>query len=403
MGIDGNNGAGRLCAPSTRLVFDRKKTATNRKAALVQVEVLYERRKKYFTTGVKVMKNQWSAKTGVCNRFDMAELNRRIGMVKARIDAAVNGVMEDGGAFSFERLERCLAVAQEREKTFIEFVSERIDGRSDIRESTKKTQRKLVGSLEEFGRIKYFSDLNRKNIMDYDDFLHSKGIRQSTVWSYHKFMKTYVNDAINRGLLDSNPYAGFAVKRGESEHGRWLSAEELDMLEAARMPTESLGRARDLFVLQCLTGLAYSDLMKADFSKAKEEGGICYLEGDREKTGAAFCAVLLPKAMEIIKRFGGKLPSLSNQQYNMRLKVVADAAGIGKPIASHWGRRTRAMLLLNRGVSMETVSKVLGHTSIRTTESAYAKLLSKAVVEEVGRKLGGQSRLCADGINGVLV
>lgn len=385
--MDTKEGTRRTGTPSTRFVFDRKKTATARKAALVQVEVLYERRKKYFTTGVKVMKNQWSAKTGVCNRFDMTELNRRIGIVKTRIDNAVNGIMAEGGGFSFEKLEHCLAVTQEREKTFLEYVSERIDGRSDIRESTKKTQRKLVSSLEEFGRIRYFSDLNRKNITDYDDFLHSKGIRQSTVWSYHKFMKTYINDAIRRELLHTDPYAGFTVRRGESEHGRWLTEEEFESLKKACMPTKSLRKVRDLFVVQCLTGLAYSDLMKFDFSKVQESGGTYYLADDRTKTGVEYCAVLLPEVMEIVGRYGGRLPSLTNQQYNMRLKLVADAAGIDKPIASHWGRRTCGMLLLNRGVSMEAVSRVLGHTSVKTTESAYARLLDKSVVDEVSRKM----------------
>lgn len=77
-----------------------------------------------------------------------------------------------------------------------------------------------------------------------------------------------------------------------------------------------------------------------------------------------------------------------SQNYNMRLKVVAEAAGIDKPVASHWGRRTCGMLLLNHGVSMETVAKVLGHSSIRTTEQAYAKLLNTSVVREIRDKVG---------------
>lgn len=98
--------------------------------------------------------------------------------------------------------------------------------------------------------------------------------------------------------------------------------------------------------------------------------------------------MLLPEALAIVKKYHGRLPRFSNQQYNMRLKVVAEAAGIDNPIASHWGgRRTCGMLLLNHGVSIETVAKVLGHSSIRTTEQAYAKLLNTSVVREINEKM----------------
>ena len=94
-----------------------------------------------------------------------------------------------------------------------------------------------------------------------------------------------------------------------------------------------------------------------------------------------FMVVLTEKALEILERYGYTLPKISNAQYNLRLKVVVDAAGIDKPIASHWGRRTCGMYLLNHGVRMEVVSKVLGHSSIRTTEQVYARILPNTVIE----------------------
>lgn len=192
---------------------------------------------------------------------------------------------------------------------------------------------------------------------------------------------------MSRGLASSDPYLGFKVKQGEPEGGRWLTEAEFEMLKTVELPTASLRAVRDLFVLQCLTGLAYADLMAFDFSRIEERDGVCYLPGEREKTGVEFCAVLLPEAMIIVNKYSGKLPKITNQQYNMRLKLVAEYAGIMKPIASHWGRRTCGMLLLNKGVSIEAVAKVLGHTSIRTTEAAYAKLLNESVVSEVAEKL----------------
>ncbi len=373
--------------PATRFVFDRKKTATNYKAALIQVEVLFGKKKKYISTGVKVLKNQWSSKVGVCNCFEMTTLNERINAIKEKIDIIINSILDSGEAFSLEKLDHYLTSANEQEKTFLEYCENRIEERKDIRESTKKNHRKLIGSLKEFGKIKYFSDLSKKNIILYDDFLKSRGIRQTTVHSYHKFLKTYINDAIGREIITLNPYAGLKFKRGEGEQGRWLTEEEFEMIRNVSLPTETLRKVRDMFVLQCLTGLSYADLVNFDFSKVSEYKGLHYLSADRVKTGIEFCAVLLPEAMEIINRYDGQIPKISNQQYNMRLKIVAERAGIEKDIASHWGRRTCGMLLLNKGVSIEIVSKVLGHTSIRTTESAYAKILDKSVIEEVNKKM----------------
>lgn len=373
--------------PTTRLVFDRKKTATNSKAALVQVEILHGRKKKYVSTGVKVMKNQWSAKTGVCNCFEMTTLNRRIAAVKSSIDNYITSLMEANEAFAFDGLERYLAKANKEEVSFIEFAEERISSRADIRESSRKTQMKLVGSLREFGRIVGFSDLTRENIEAYDGFLQRKGIRQTTIWSYHKSLKTYINEAVRRGIIRSSPYATIKVKRGESRQGMWLTEEEFRKIRDVELTTESLRNVRDLFVVQCLTGLAYADLMETDFNRSQEDGGRYYITGDRIKTGEGYCTVLLPEVMEIVERYGGALPKYSNQKYNMILKAVAGYAGIDKPIASHWGRRTCGMLLLNRGVSIEIVARVLGHSSIRTTESAYAKILNKSVIDDVSKKM----------------
>lgn len=360
--------------PTTRFVFDRKHTATEQKKALIQIEVLLKGRKKYVSTGVKVFKNQFNKKALVCNTFEMNALNDRLKAAKGRIDSFITGLMQVGDAFTFEKLEKFLTAENAKEASFIDYVPKRIDERTDIRETTRKSQRKVVGSLVDFGKICEFSDLTRSNILDYDEFLHGRGIAQPTVHSYHKTLKTYINDAIRHELMTSNPYLGLQFKRGESRHGMYLTEDEFAKVRDVELGNESLAKVRDLFVVQCLTGLAYSDLMSFDFNRVSKVGDSYVIEDRRHKTGIEYCAVLLPEALAIVRKYHGQLPRFSNQQYNMRLKVVAEAAGIDKPVASHWGRRTCGMLLLNHGVSMETVAKVLGHSSIRTTEQAYAKL-----------------------------
>ena len=370
--------------PLVRVVFDRKKTATRQKAALVQVEVQMNGRKKYLSTGVKVYKDQWSlAHGGVVNSMEAVELNARVAAVKKQVDGYIAERQTKGEVFDFDLFGEWMRRKEGNAErvSFIDWVEERIETRKDIRETTRKTQRKLVPVLREFGCISGFGDLTRVNIMRFDDFLKSKGNRQTTVYSYHKFLKHYAADAVMLGLVRRNPYFGLKLDKGKSEGERFLTDSELQRIEKAVMPTVSIGKVRDLFLIQCYTGLAYSDLMEFDWRRVDEERGRMILRGRRRKTGMEFMVVLTEKALEILERYGYTLPKISNAQYNLRLKVVADAAGIDKPIASHWGRRTCGMYLLNHGVRMEVVSKVLGHSSIRTTEQVYARILPNTVIE----------------------
>ena len=323
----------------------------------------------------------------VKNSMDMINLNKRIKAIKGEIDDWILSLMEQDKPFDWGALDRFLERSTHSGTNFMDFAADMIATRADIRESTRKTQRKLITALEDFGKIVEFSDLTKANVMAFDDYLHARGIKQTSVYSYHKFLKTYINEAIRRELINTNPYLGLRLKRGESEEGRFLTEDELNAVRGADLPSDTLKRVRDLFVLQCLTGLSYSDLMDFDFSKVNLRRGQHVLSECRNKTGVSYTIVLLPEVMEILERYNNELPKISNQQYNLRLKVVAQAAGIEKPIASHWGRRTCGMYLLNKGFTMEVVAKVLGHKSIKTTEAVYAKILDKSV-EDAFRKLG---------------
>lgn len=372
--------------PTTRAVFDRKKMATKEKTGLVQLEILYERKRKFISTGVKVYKDQWTDKCHVVNRPDLMSLNRRIDELKGKVDQYINSLMEQGKMFDFDTFERWMKAEDEKRTSFIDWVEDRIERRADIAESSRKTQRKLVGTLRDFGQIVGFDEVTAANVVKFDEWLHAKGIKQTTVWSYHKALKTYVRQAIRQELLDKDPYANMKVDRGKSEWGRYLTPEEVERIEQTQMPTDSVSRVRDLFLMQCYTGLAYADLMAADFRQAENIDGVRILRDDRKKTGMTYTTVLTEKATAILERYNYQLPKISNVQYNMRLKIVADACGIPKPIASHYGRRTCGMILLNEGFPIEIVARVLGHANIKTTQEAYARILDKTVAAEFAKR-----------------
>jgi site-specific recombinase XerD len=378
--------------PTTRMVFDRKHQATQNKKGLVQLEVLYIRKRKWVSTGVKVFADQWSDRNYVVRAMDAEKLNERLVDMKSRVDDWINQLIAEGAAFKWESLEEMLdQVKTVTCESFIDYLSRRIEERNDIVESTKKSQRKLISSLETYGRIIEFKDLTRGNVSDYYNYLQGvkvhgsdgtvRPMSQQTVYSYMKFLKTYINDAIVHGLLHENPCKGLKLKRGESEPGRWLTEAELRRIEDYQTESASIARVRDLFLTQCYTGLSYADM--SDFSPEKLEtvDDVLVLTGRRMKTGEQYVVVVLEQMRNILERNHYTLPKMSNQQYNMRLKILAEACGINKPLASHWGRRTCGMLMLNRGYSMEIVARVLGHSDIKTTQKAYAKILERTVVD----------------------
>jgi integrase len=151
------------------------------------------------------------------------------------------------------------------------------------------------------------------------------------------------------------------------------------------MPTKSLERVRDVFIFQTYTCLSYTDLKKFDARLIQEIKGMKVYLGSRQKTDKPFTIPILSPAWDVIMKYEGKLPLISNPKYNEYLKVVAQSAGIDKPLSSHWARHTGATMLLNEGVDMRIVSKICGHSSTKITEQSYAKLLDETVIEAVGK------------------
>lgn len=368
---------------NVRIIYDRNKRATAKKPAPVVVEIYHKGERRFIHTNVSVTTNHWSARSMcVVNTFDADIMNKRIAEVKRRVEVAVNDTLSvNDGGFNMADFDRYYGRGSDKELDFLAYMEKRINERADIRESTKKMQMKNITMLLEYGKIRYFQDLTKANIMDLDNHLRKFGLKQTTINGYHKVNKIYINDAIAREIITTSPYTGFKVARGKGEDGRWLDEAELEALKTAKMPTKSLEKVRDLFVFQCLTGVAYADLSRTDFSKTEEHKGVTYVSATRQKTDVRFTCVLVDEALDILKKYDYKLPVISNTKYNLYLKAVASHAGIDKEIASHWGRRTCGMVLLNKGISIEVVAKVLGHSSIRITESVYAKVLDKSVAE----------------------
>ncbi len=269
---------------------------------------------------------------------------------------------------------------------FLRFCEERTKVRKYGREhDTCDRYDRFLRWLHSWGGIREFSDVTEARVMEMDAALAASGMKTYSKWqNYHRFLNSFILDAVDAGLLRRNPYRWLHIERDKRSHGleRYLTREELGRIERAVLPDGLLCQARDLFVFQSYTCLSYTDLRSFDYSQVREDAqGRLLYTGRRGKTHQEFTFVLFPPAVSVLKRYGGRLPLLDNSSYNRLLKDVVRAAGIDRPVSSHWARHTGATLLLNAGVDMEVVARILGHSSTRITREVYAKLLDETVAD----------------------
>lgn len=364
--------------PTVRIVHGRRNTPDKNKCLSVEIEIYFQRKRKWISTGVMVPKSNWRGDKKVAGRADALDLNLKIENVENTVMTFIRKLMIDNKPFTWSGLQTILSNGNS-DNSFLKFVENRVISRQDIKESTRKNHKKLCKSLKEFGKLKSFSDLTKQNIILYDEWLHSrKSCSQTTIASYHKFLKVFINDAIRMELLSKNPYEGIKIDRGKAAQRKFLGADELMAIEISQMPTQSLEQVKDLFIFQCYTGLAYADMAKFDFGTVIRKDERYVIHDTRQKTGEDFYIVLLPKAFDVLKKYNFKLPLMSNQQYNLRLKLVAMYAGLTKNLTSHMGRHTYATMCLNSGIKIETLATMLGHSDIKTTQ-IYAKMVNETV------------------------
>lgn len=366
--------------PKFDVIFDRKKKSDSKTPGIIEVRITLDRKTKYISTGVKILPSEWNSDaTNYVKKNPLAfTYNEKIKKIINTLNNNLNMLMAKGAPVTLESVTEKPNALSNTNDSFIEFAKNEIENRTDVTESTKKNHRKLITALNSFGKIKAFGDLTTQKIREFDQWLHERKIKQTTIASYHKFLKVYVNIALTKELLEKYPYTGFKIQQGNPSQRKFLTEKELEAIIIVPLPTV-LEKVRDMFLFQCYTGLAYIDMSNFKKDQVSERNGKYILTAQRIKSKEDYYIVLVPKAIEILEKYEWKLPLMTMQQYNTRLKVIAEAAGI-KPISSHMARHSFAVNAINKGIPIQVVSKMLGHTKIDTTQ-LYAKIIDKTIEE----------------------
>lgn len=361
-----------------RFVFDKKKKATLSKQGLLQVEVRINGSKRciYISTGIKLYSNQYSDKMGfTCINHDKAMMiNKKARGIFSQIESYAETCNSIEDIHNWNK-------SESNNSSPVEFIKDRLKKKNPSF-SVVEYHNSLIKRIEEFGKFRTFDDLTYINMLDFDAFLRKTIKSQPTLYKRHIALKSYIKMAVKAGLCKYNPYDDFEFKKGKSREAIFLTEDEVKLIQDYNPPSDSLKRIKDLFIVQCFTGMAYVDLMSFTESKISIRNNRKIITGIREKTDESYISLLLPEAEMILEKYNYVLPRITNEKYNDYLKLLAAGAGINKNITTHVARHTYATYLLNRGIPVETVSRTLGHTNIKQTQ-AYARMLGSKVLSDM--------------------
>lgn len=326
-----------ITLPHIAYVYDRYKEASLHKQGIVEIRISYNYKQKYISTGIKLFPKQWR-KGKVVNTADSLVLNKTLDAMLSEVRQIVYDMAQEGNMDIFD-IPRRIKKQHEGTIDFIEFCVKRAEVRKYGKSKDTQTRYdRFVRLFKEWGGIKDFQHINEDNIIAYDKYLLSQGMKTNSKWTnYHRFLNSFIIDAIDAGLVRRNPYKWVNIEQDKSYTGigKYLTPEEFLKIKTVKLPIESLERVRDLFVFQTYTCLSYSDLRDFDIDKIEYIRDKKVYIGKRNKTGKSFTIPLLPTALGILRKYNGTLPLISNVKYNQYLKVVAQYAGIEKPVSSH--------------------------------------------------------------------
>ena len=369
--------------PKVKLVYDRRHQATPDKEGAVDLRVCFDCKQKFLSTGVKVYPRQWDGKNECVKlRNDATSLNKALSDIKN--DAiTLLAEMSKTGYVDLARLNEIFK-PKAYDLTFHEYMKDRISKRN-VSENTRERYVSFYKVfVDEYGKMKNFSDITEAGVRDYDEWLHKRIVnghlmQQSTIYSHHKYLRLFIYDALTDGYVDKNPYQSKRIKIDHGESGQIpsLTIDQVEQIENLELDG-FVGKTKDLFLFQCYTGLAFSDMQKFKLSNySQDKDGNYLIKDKRTKTDTTYIFMLSEKALAIVMKYKGKIPAISNQKYNQYLKVLGQMIGV-PTLHSHMGRSTFASTCLNQGMNTDVLKHCLGHVTTFET-NRYATMQDETI------------------------
>lgn len=372
-----------------RLVYNRKKHLNKQGTALVQVEASLNQRKIYFKTNIYIKPEHWDKRTSqVIGHPQANDLNSMLFEFVLHLQGIELALWKRGVPATLSLLKDAMKKNRPINITFPIFAKEYVQ-HSDRRESTKENLFTTITVLQEFRPGLDFKDITYTFLKDFEVYLREKGNGINTVAKHLRQLRTLVNEAINQGYIhaDAYPFRKFKIKQEKGRH-EFLTPDELKKLENLEVHDLKLRHVLDAFLFCCYVGLRFSDFCQLTPSNFIRVNGKKWLHFKSIKTGIE---LRLPlhllfegKALSILDKYDiTEFANLgSNSEVNKSLSVIIGMTRIKKHITYHTARHTCATLLIHQGVPITTVQRLLGHTSVKTTE-IYSEILSSTIVRDL--------------------
>lgn len=396
-----------MATNNLNILFWLYKSKLNRKGeAPLYLRVTYQNTRKNISTGYNISPDRWDNKKNLMKgtKEDAKQINTYISNTKARLMELFNEMLKEGD-INLENLMERLFGRDNLTVTLMELVRYHNDDfkariGTDYTHSTFEKYDILRRKLESFMAYQYqkkdvrLKDLTHKFIADFDFYLKTHdGNEHNTTTKYLKNLKKILNTGVVNGWIGENPFANYKATYKDVDR-IYLTQAELAAIETKDLKLERLRLVRDLFVFQCYTGLAYSDMAKLTAGHVSPGiDGNKWIITRRRKTDVRAAIPLLPKAEALVARYDDGcndtnrplLPCYAIQKFNSYLHEIADLCGINKNLTSHVGRRTFATTIaLANGISLETISKILGHTTTKIT-AQYAVVTDYKIGQDMAQ------------------
>ena len=387
------------------LFYIRKKGTSNPSKGTIYLRITVNGKRAEVSTMRKVSLSKWNAKANkvIGYTIDAKQTNRQLDVIKNRIyEIFQNQVNDEMDIVSALTIRDEFIGTNKSRKLILEMIEEhnlrmaRLVGKDYSFRTLQryKTTKKHLAKYnkESFGLVDYpLKKIDVKYINGFIYFLKAEqNLSHNSALKYVAYFKKIIRVAFANGWLDKDPFYNFKL-RPQTIDKEFLSNDELVKLIQCDFSIQRLEHVRDVFIFSCYTGLAYVDV-----EKLIEDDIVIGMDGRRwikvirTKTKTLSSIPILPIAEQILSKYASLtkidiklLPVYSNQRTNGYLKEIADFSGITKKLTFHMARHTFATTVtLSNGVPIESVSKMLGHKSLKTTQH-YAKILDTKLSEDM--------------------
>lgn len=367
-----------------RPVFNRAARLNMSGKGLIEIECRQAGRRIYFSTNTYVECNQWEH--GRVINHPLAEgLNNSILMSLLDIQKIELEYLKRGVYLSLPALKHAVREKIKPTATLVEFGNEIING-SERKQATISGYKTLFRNIEKFRAGVLVADIDYSFLVAYENWMRALGIAHNTRVGRLCFLRTIMNEAVRHKIIDTSPFTEYKIPPMTAREG-FLTTAQLNKIERLELNGKS-AIIKDAFLFACYTGLRFSDLVTLRTEHINKQ----WIHKKMVKTGfmvdIPLTDIFQGKASAIIERYGSIERLVTkigcNSTANKRLREILQSIGITEHFTFHTARHTFATLLIQYGLAITTVQRLLGHQKIETTQ-IYGEITSKAITADIKR------------------